>query len=619
MMQRSSKVWESTLSSVLESLQNGQGVMLSAPTGSGRTYLLAAVAERLGAMGTQALHLDALSPSTTIAVSESGSDTILLLDSFEQARLPQVAAVGEHLRAGGTCLLAVDTSNRESSLNHAIRAFEILSSDVLSVWEQLTPLELQPLPAALIERLVHARSRLPLTSSTAGAIVALAEGRPRWALDLCELALAGSVASFPQPAVAIGRSNGVTPPGFKSAARTIGPLSAASAASAVVLALVDPIDFAGIQDLVGASQADLLLRNGLLFRLPDTDLFYVPHFLAAAVSEHAPAAIIDTHVRTLQLRLLSKAVLGFPLTDSETRMVTRTVSFEDEAESALFAPVRDELIQRLIVRLVSFGDNSLAQSLLMRTSPARIPVAPPTYAIAMSALVGPAAGLAALGEPESQADAAPEEMDSDAGLARGYLASLLRASADIPSSAGDHAAGEPQTGAVGSPNTTGSRRDDVSEVLRLWNSSGSLSDSLTYLRSIGAKYGADHVGVIASSLADIECVWAGHVPRESWLFGNGPVPHPAMHRSEELQQLSGAILLTHTLSALQSGQFAVRREELESLAAQTKHREYHARWLRHLTASNQALTCGDLGRATMEWSQVMQHYPRFIPRRLRAC
>ncbi|MBO1900469.1 helix-turn-helix transcriptional regulator [Leucobacter weissii] len=66
-----------------------------------------------------------------------------------------------------------------------------------------------------------------------------------------------------------------------------------------------------------------------------------------------------------------------------------------------------------------------------------------------------------------------------------------------------------------------------------------------------------------------------------------------------------------------TGEYALRRDELQSSARALAGHDYHALWLDHVLAAATALACGDPWRALLEWQRFLRRIPRFVPLRLR--
>ena len=160
---------------------------------------------------------------------------------------------------------------------------------------------------------------------------------------------------------------------------------------------------------------------------------------------------------------------------------------------------------------------------------------------------------------------------------------------------------------------TAEQRKDSAVVLRLWNRTEAIETSLPRLRAIAQNYAGEDLGVLASTLVELDEVWRGCVPAGSWLSDNAPIPRTPMQTSRPLRHVAGAVLLAQSLSAAMSGQFNSRQHEIEEIASTSSLREYHFRWLAHFSAARAALMCGNLSRAKLEWKHLLHDFPRFIP------
>ncbi|KIP51670.1 helix-turn-helix transcriptional regulator [Leucobacter komagatae] len=590
-----------SLAQTIETLSSGKNILVAAPTGSGRSHLLHEVMRHLSATEKHAELVDVLHPSSAAIVQSAAVETTLLVDSFEHAGLGLVSALATHIAEGGMAIVALDSSNGASLLNASLAEFTGAFDYLSSILDTFHTIELAPLSPKEIEWLLHEYAPTPVTAATAKAIVELAEGRPRWAIDLCELSLAGRLTTFPKPGITSGHFNRRDPQGLRSTARQIGDISPEGAAAAVVLAQLEPLDFAGVEDLVGTLAAHSLRHHGTLFPAADPALLYVPPFLAAALAGKASPPHVEKFERVVQQRLLGKAALGMQLAESELRFFTRAAQTAVVPEgSHRYRDLREFLVQDSVVSLAAFGDEGQARALILRTDTGKFVIDTPSHAMALSVLVTPESGLKVLEQMQPPEDSAGQ-------LEWLYLQTLLR---ELTSDTD----GLPLV-AGATPND--SRAQDSAVVLRLWNSTEAIETSLPRLRAIAQNYAGEDLGVLASTLVELDEVWRGCVPAGSWLSDNAPIPRTPMQTSRPLRHVAGAVLLAQSLSAAMSGQFNSRQHEIEEIASRSPLREYHFRWLAHFSAARAALMCGNLSRAKLEWKHLLHDFPRFIPVRLR--
>ncbi|KAM9863009.1 hypothetical protein ACI1US_01150 [Leucobacter sp. BZR 635] len=588
---------EETLTQAIAALRLGASLIITAPAGSGRTSFLGALAELLSDAAIPSLTFRAADIHTPEQVADAPIGTVALIDAFEQAGPHLLAGVRGRIAASSPCVVVVDPSNQDSPLAAALSELDLESDSGRTLLDAFHSIDLRPLAPGEIERLIHARSDFTIDATVAAAIVELAKGRPGWALDLLKLAREGGLVTFPRPNVARDQFLERSSTALSSVARVVGAVPPEVASAAVTLAAVEPMDLAGIEDLVGTATAAVLIRRGVLLQDQNRALLYVPRVMAAALAGDASPSHVDRFELALQRRLLTKAALGFPLTESEALFCSRAFPEGSSEAGPLPHEQRAALVQHSIAKLAVFGEEGLARSLLLRAGGGHVAGDGLAHAAVLSTLVGAGAGLSAL-------ERLPATQDPPALLARAYLRSRLNELA--PSGADPFAASTEPSPAS----------DDVRIVLSLWNTRTPDSLDSGHLRHLASTTPDSHVGLLATTLADLEDVWAGHVPAASWLSGDRPLPTSSAYSVEQLQHVASAMLLAQCLAALLAGQFHARIDEFQELAARGPLREYHVRWMRHFSAAATALACGDGPRAVTEWERFLACAPRIIPLRL---
>ncbi|MFD1201626.1 LuxR C-terminal-related transcriptional regulator [Leucobacter albus] len=592
---------EEILSEAVAMLGRGRGLLVVGHSGSGRTSFLTTLEARLREQGGSAVAIAAASPELPRTLHEAPVSSAVLIDAFEQADARAVSLVRDRLSAGGALVVVLDPSNHDSQLAATLQNTSTTHVRQHALFESLHPLVLAPLEPFEIKRLLHSRSEDLIDAATEEAIVELAKGRPRWALDLLHLAQMRTLSTFPRPGLnnrnVIDETSGL----LRSIAEAFGGLSPESAAAAVALASLGPLDHAGIKELIGTEHAHTLTRKGVLMRHDDEGLAYVPRLLGAALSTCASPSHIDRYERAIQSRLLKKAAAGFPLTEHEVQHSIRAFPQESSHVTPVLRTQQSDLIGKSISRLSAFGEHSLARSLLLRENTPELFDGFVNHAAVLGELVSPTAGLALLEADEGETSAS---LNLPAQFIRARLDALARtARHDAPT--------QPDSGRA-SPNA------GVSLALDLWNADRRIPTEVPQMRRVAAQSKDPAVNTLVTVLTDLEEVWNGYIPQGSWLDTGAPLPTFESPSEGAFEHLVSTVLVAQSYAALLAGQFAKRRHELQTIAANTSLREYHARWMRHFAAAATALPCGDVARAALEWERFLACAPQYLPLRLRS-
>lgn len=603
----------SLLSQTVDHTLQGRSVLLSGPTGSGRSHLLGAARKKLHSRGRDAQLIDCADRYEARSVTHTEPGRILLLDHLEHADPVVTERITERLHAGGVIVAALDTSHRAGRFIQALRD---ASPDLMTFRKQLgrfQTLELAPLSTGEMARFVHQSARRPLNSAEIDAIVALAEGRPSWAVDLLKLHERGLINTFPTARVSEALVDTREYSAMRSLNRALGRLSPHAAAAARTLVELESFDVSGAEALVGSEATQELLKSGALTRADDTGFLRIAPFLAAAVSTQADTDALERDRATLQARLLNKASFGVPLTHAESLFCIRPTNNKsvNAAQTPINSATQSSLVHRVIGELIEFGDDAAARKLLLRVDSHELPKSELYRAKVLSAFAGVDVGLAQLGttpEPHTTAPPAEQQSPSTIDVARKYLEATLPHLE--PQTTPRHALNDDLVQHPAIPLT------NLEIVLSLWNDVHAPIDSNLLIE---IRQHSDHpaVSLLASALHDVDSVWHGKLPRHSWLTTGDPLPYSDVHLTPDFVDISGAVLLAHALTVSISGEHALRRKELEALAQQTLRSEMHQRWLQHFFAASTAIACGALERAQVEWKLMMAYAPRFIPARLR--
>ena len=577
-------------------MQEG-AVIIAGPNGSGRSWLLEQVGQ-LRAQSEPVVAVDCGDADADARIGATPPDTVLLLDGLERATLPVLRALAEHREAGGVGVGTLDTSNHRSPFAEAIPQ---LIDELELARRVIGDVRQVPLPAMTddeIERLLHERARTALDAATAHAVVSLAEGRPGWALDLLALAQVGGLEVVPRPGIRPLPRDEARLPAMRSLRRAVGPLTREATASAIALSESGSLDLRGAEDLVGAPVVQVLLERGVLLETASHELFAVPPFVGAALRSVAPRELVDDVRSRIARRLVGHVQLGLPLSEADVLLCAGSLAPPSPSAPAGHdpaPPIEAEILHRAAGTLASFGGEGAARTLLLRAGGFE-EVGDPLHRVEMlSALVSPAAGIDALDAVTVSA--------VDEHLPTAFLEAVLRAE-ELQSASGDSPAPAAAVGA------------DTDYVLQLWNTTAPVLDT-PRLEEIAGGTGGPEDARLARALVDLEAVWNGRLPGESWLGTGARIPLPREREDRRLRHVEATIAIAQALCALLSGECGPRRQELRAVFARVSPGAFHLRWLRHLDGAAVALACGRLDRARLEWRAVVRHAPRFLPIRLR--
>ncbi|RKQ84384.1 regulatory LuxR family protein [Mycolicibacterium mucogenicum 261Sha1.1M5] len=584
------------LEAASELLNRGERVIISAPTGSGRTHFLAGLQSRLTSQ--QSFIVSTTLPRAAEQLRAVPESATLLIDALEHADADFLQAWGERAQAVEPSAAVIDPTGFDGSFRDLLTGPSRLFDTIDEVLDEAASIELPRLPNDAVARLLHEHSPALLDAGTVHAITALANGRPKWALALLELSQLDGIALFPRPEVLASRATGVAASAFRSVARTIGELPPATAAAAVLLSQFDPLDLRGIEDLVGGGHTERLLRRGILASVGTRSLYAVPPFLASAIRDLAPTETLTTLEDTAQERLLARYALGFPLSVSEAVFCSRPLSQARPEASAKYAQLRSALIEKTIIQLIDFGEEQLAKSLLLRSTDVPVLLSPTLRAAVVGVLVSPEAGLTHVGPPP--------ERDSNAFV--GWLGVYSRLS---------ELANSPPSPELIVPDDQ--PEHDADTVVWLLNRSGAFAPpQLAFLTHCAHANPDTTLGMLADTLINLEAAGAGELVPGSWIERTGPVPRPPAHTLTELPHSSGMILLAQALTSFILGKGLIFVPEFREIARRSPLHEFHVRWLRHYEAASTALACGDLVRAHTEWGHLIACAPHLIPLRVEA-
>lgn len=597
-------IGEPLLAALLSELKHGGSLLVTGPAGSGKSHLLREASARFIREGRSVLELRAGTAGSAGALTEAAPEAIVCVDDLGASDADLLAACAARIAHGSPLLMTLTAGPRQTRTAQALADLVAAVPGGRGEWADVPQFAIQPLPPSELERLLHAQSDAPLDSSDCHTIVALAEGRPGWALDLLALAQHGELTSRPGPAILEVPRAALDLPTLRALEADLAELATESAIAAIALADLGPVDPSGAHDLVGATAMSELRGAGVLVTAADPELCVVPPFVAAALRPAVSADAITRWRRVIAERWLIQESLGIPLNNVETLLSARSFDTSPASDPLpVDRAARVRVLHRAIANLLDFPGAAQARTLILRAGALGAPLPALQQAQAICVLASPAAALTEL------ATSPPVE-----GLSNRLLQQFLRAQFAAE-------AGSPLLTSDRRPRTADADADaivsEASDVFRLWNTTSDISTDHLRLRRIAKATPSAEVSALAAALVDLDQVWNGMLPAGSWLALGGPVPHPHTQQSALGRAVDGPLLLAHALIAFLAGEQALRAPEFQTLARAIEPAEAHGRWLRHLLAAGTALACGNSVRAALEWTELEREVPRFIPVRLR--
>lgn len=615
----------------------GNHVLLSGPHGTGHDHLMREVATRLSSAGDAFLQLNCSDPAAaqstldSVLAENEHSGGLLLVDDLEHADLTLLRSMLAFADRSGTLISALTTSNRDSLYT---RSFQQLLAEAPSTQSHLSSLHrlrLTPINPASIELLLHNHSPQPLNAGTVQTICRLAWGRLAWgrlawALDLLTIAQAGAFTSNPHTAISTQHLTALSLPGMHSAARTIGELNPEDAAAAIALSEIEPLDPVYAADLAGDTVINTLLHRGVLLQAPDSELYTVPAFLAAAIHHYTtPEALQQARHRTAS-QLLTQESLGLPLSETDAAFCAHTLSADDLQPDGWnpLSLAQTRVLRRTAAGLLAFGGEGSARALLLRAANLGVKVDGAFQTRALTALGEPRRALAALVSEVPGAASASTDSTSENGANQGLSAETLSDRLDrsfllAQLSAEAHAPLERVLLPEQLPTHSDPAESSAWSVFELWNRTDSIASQLDVLRRTAEQHPIPEVALAAETLLGLEEVRLGEMPSRDYRNDHRiQMMRAGLGPQQPHQDILGAITLGHALLLAFTGELGKQHEELRALVSYLSFASYHRRWLQHLLAAETALACGNAERAALEWGMVEQHIPRFTPLRLRA-
>lgn len=569
-------------------------VLLTGPNGSGRSYLLRGVAALLSEDAEVVIEIACSEKDSAVRAAQAEPLSTILVDELELADLPLLEALDAHVLGGGGLISALDTGHWRS--HHLLAGGEEsgLPPNARRLLDTAHLMSIEPMAEHDLETLLHTHSETPVDSDTVHAICMLAEGRPRWALDLLTIARHGHLSSCPRPSISGVLFGAVPLPAARSLSSAIGDIPGELASMAVALSDFEARDFSAVVELVGGEAAHQLLDLGVLVRTPGSDFYAVPPFIGFSLHHRAEPSEVSRIQNLIASHLVTQETLGFPITAAEAAQCAKVLGSSPRGAEGSLSPIEAKIVQRVASDLLAFGEGAAARTLLVRAGSTDHPEDRLHRAKSLIVLAGPVAGLREL-DALSFRDESPDA--AAASFLRAQLTAANASRSGMPSSDPD--------------------ASDLDRVFRHWNTTGTTSGRPWVPLVPDLPLPVPELAAAANAIRVLDYVMAGLVPDGTWLATGEPLPLSGEAVSGALAPVVATTLLGHAVAVLLSGELATRADDLQAAALRLAPSAYHRRWIRHLEATGTALASGDLARAQLEWSALQARAPRFIPLRLR--
>lgn len=591
---------------LLSQLELPGGTLLIGPTASGRSHVLNAVASKLTCSGTAHKVIrcrDSADPDLDIS-----AETALLIDDFELASEDLLRALSRHWAAGGTSLCAIAEQTTGDTFDAVLMRALDSGTALRHSLDSVRHVQVPGLSNAEIAEILHDASPRMLDAGTIASIQALAWGRPGWAIDLMQVAVSDRITITPAPGISSVRLSDFSLPYFRSAEALTASLPVESTAAATVLSEVEPLTLTGARDLVGASAVDTLLQHAVLIQTKcRTGLYSVPSIYAASL-KRVPADIIDPVRERAALHLLAQEELGLPLSSHDAFFCARALNSGDAVATEQARRAQAGVLHRIAGDLVAFGEGGEARALLLRAGTGPGSLNPLLKARTATVLSTPLAGLNALINPRSGPPRSPAELNQLIGEV--YLQARLAAEVGLSTANPLY----PRADALPGPAARAAL-----EVFTMWNDTQSTDVDTERLHEISVTHEVPEVALAAELLLELELVRNGYLPRRDLTLADltSRIANSTMHSTVELRDVVATVVLAEGMIVFLLAQHARLGGQLREIISRMPAPHRQILWANHLLAAAEALACGDLKRAQLEWGSFEKRVPRFIPARLK--
>lgn len=612
MPNRSARSRAVLISQLIGYLDEPGGTLASGPTASGKSHVLNAVAAALSDADTPYVLIRCSSHSDEAASGPELADdlspsTVLLIDDFELASEDLLRSLGQHWAAGGSslCMIAEQTTGDtyDAVLMRALNTGPTLRRTL----ESARHVQIPALTDAEVAELIHESSARMLDSATVTSIQVLSWGRPGWAIDLIQIAQSDRITVTPAATISSVRLSDFSLPYLRTAEMLANSLPIEAAAAATVLSEVDPLTLTGARDLVGAMEVDTLLQHAILIQTKcRTGLYSVPILYAAALPRLA-SEVIDPMRERAAVHLLAQEELGLPLSTNDAYFCTRALQRPDVVTAPQTHEAQTGLLHRTAADFIAFGEGGEARALLLRAGTGSGELNPLLKARTATVLSSPLAGLNVLMKHRRPDAQSPTERNQLLGEL--YLQARLAAEVGLSTENPLYPRAESLSGPV-------SRA--ALEVFTMWNDSQSTELDTERLHEISVTHEVPEIALAAELLLELELVRNGFLPRRDLTLADltSRIASSTMHSTVELRDIVATVVLAEGLIVFFLAQHARLGSQLREIISRMPAPHRHVLWANHLLATAEALACGDLARAQLEWGRFEKRVPRFIPARL---
>lgn len=613
MPNRSARSRAVLISQLVGHLEAPGGTLASGPAASGRSHVLNAVAATLSDAGTPYVLIRCRDQADNAAndgvgiAPELPSTTVLLIDDFELAGEDLLRTLGQHWAEGGSslCMIAEQTTGDtyDAVLMRALNTGLTLRRTL----ESARHVQIPALTDSEIAELIHDSSARMLDSATVASIQALSWGRPGWAIDLIQIAQSDRITVTPSAAISSVRLSDFSLPYLRTAELLAGALPVEVAAAATVLSEVDPLTITGARDLVGATEVDTLLQHAVLVQTKcRTGLYSVPILYAAALPRLA-SEVIDPVRERAAVHLLAQEELGLPLSNTDAYFCARALHRPDATSALHSHEAQAALLRRTAADFIAFGEGGEARALLLRAGTGSGELNPILKARTATVLSSPLAGLDALMKHRKLDTQTPTERNQLLGEL--YLQARLAAEVGLSTENQLYPRAESLSGPVARA---------ALEVFTMWNDSQSTELDTERLHEISVTHEVPEIALAAELLLELELVRNGFLPRRDLTLADltSRIANSTMHSMVELRDIVATVVLAEGLIVFFLAQHARLGGQLREIISRMSAPHRHVLWANHLLATAEALSCGDLARARLEWGKFEKRVPRFIPARL---
>ncbi len=597
---------------VLGTVDTQRSVVLSGPTGSGKTYALRALSVALSKRDIAHCYIDALDRRASEALDDAPPRALLLLDDYVAAP-PELLRAAERRLAAGAALVGslTEASGADAPLS-GIGGIGLDAPALQRSLDDARTVRLDPYSEDEIARLVHVHSGASIDAVTAEAIGRLSWGRPGWALDLMKLQAAGSLELVPRPRIGRLHIEHMRLASLKEAADlATRHLDAAGIAAAIVLAETGARSRSGVADLIGDEAAARLEKAGILLSVPGPgSLVGVPSLYAAALERLADSEQLARTRLAVADHLLAQEYYGIPLPDQEAIFCSRVLHQRSAAATDAAGTVpqsqHPQFFHRVIGDLVSFGEGAQARDILLRLGQNGPGLSALERARLTTVLRDAHTGLKAIltAEPPRTNSDLPS-LDASHRFALLLLRARLTAESGIPHEC------DPDIG----PDDEAWL--DAQLVAHRWNDTEPLGADIPALLRIARGHRLPEVSLLAEQLITFEASFFGLRYRK---FAGSRVEQRiaqlAVGANDSSRDALETATVARSMTRLFSAMFAAPDGGTTELTAMLPGQSRHRIWLTHLHASHTAVMCGAGARALQEWDQFAGRVPRFLPWRL---